>query len=214
LEDAIEDARHRDKHEYQEALAQHEATKSDWDNSRRFAARILSGDLNAFAEAIRETSPFRDLAILGSSIQFSLPNSSIIRAQLHVNGEQAIPSEIKSQLKTGKLSAKPMPKTRFYELYQDYVCGCVLRVARELFALLPLKMVIVTALGRILNTQTGHLEEKAILSVAMPRDTVSQIRWAYVDPADTMANFVHRMCFKKSKGLFAIEPIELSEIAV
>src|SRR5262249_12580602 len=104
-------------------------------------------------------------------------------AQLHVNGDKAIPSEIVSQMRTGKLSVKPMPKARFYELYQDYVCGCVLRVARELFALLPVKMVIVTALGQILNTQPGHLEEKAVLSVAVPRATLSRIQWESVDPS-------------------------------
>jgi hypothetical protein len=212
LEDAIEESRRRDKQDYRQAVNDYQAAKADWENARQFAARILSGDLDAYAEAIRETSPFRDMVVLGSSIRFSIPNPAVIRAELHVNGEQAIPSHIKLQLKTGKLSVKPMPKTRFYEIYQHYVCGCVLRVARELFALLPVKMVIVTALGQILNTQTGHLEEKAVLSVAIPRDTVKRIQWESVDPSDAMVNFVHRMCFKKSKGLFAVEPIELSEI--
>jgi hypothetical protein len=214
LYDAIEEAQRRDEQDYRQALEEYRTVKADRENSRQFAARILKGDLNAYAEAIRETSPFRDLAVLGSSIRFSIPNPAVIQAQLHMNGEKAIPSEIKSQLKTGKLSVKPMPKTRFYEIYQGYVCGCALRVARELFALLPIKLVIVTALGEILNTQTGHFEEKPILSVAVPRDTLRRILRESVDPADAMANFLHRMCFKKSKGLFAIEPIQMSEIRV
>lgn len=214
LEEAIDPARHKDKQDYRQAVEAYRTVKADWENSRRFAARILGGDLDAYREAIRETSPFSDLAILGSSIAFSFPNPTVIRADLHVNGEKVIPTEIKSQLKTGKLSVKPMPKARFYEIYQDYVCGCVLRVARELFALLPVNLVIVTALGEVLNTQTGHLEEKAVLSVAVPRDTVRGIQWESVDPSDAMANFVHRMCFKKTRGLSAVDPVQLSEIRV
>jgi hypothetical protein len=214
LQEAIEEARHRDKRDYKQAVEEYHAAKADWENSRQFAARVLQGDRSAYTEAIRETNPFGDLAILGSSIEFTVLNREVIQVELHVNGEKAIPSEISSQLKSGKLSTKPMPKARFYEIYQAYVCGCVLRVARELLALLPVRMVLVTALGEILNTQTGHLEQKPILSVAIPRDSIDRIQWESVDPADAMVNFVHRMCFKKSKGLFAVEPVRLEELRV
>jgi len=214
LQKAVEESRLRDKRDYHQALKDYQGSKADWENSRQFAARILKGDVSAYTEAIRETSPFGDLTILGSSIRFTVPNRTVVQVELDINGEKAIPSEIHSQLKNGKLSVKPMPKTRFYEIYQAYVCGCVLRVARELFALLPVKIVIVTALGEILNTQTGYLEQKPVLSVLIPRDTLSRIQWESVDPSDSMANFVHRMCFKKSKGLFAVEPVRLEELRV
>ena len=38
---------------------------------------------------------------------------------------------------------KPMPKGLFHGIYLDYLCGCVLRVAREVFALLPVDTVLV-----------------------------------------------------------------------
>jgi hypothetical protein len=212
LEAGVEDARQLDKENFRAAVDEYKTAKADWESSRKFAARILKGDLEAYKEAMRETNPFGELAVVGSSIEFVFPNAEIIQADVHVNGDRVIPSEIKSQSKAGKLSIKAMPKGRSNEIYQAYVCGCVFRVARELFALLPVKMVIVNALGRILNTQTGHLEEKAVLSVAVPRDTIGRIRWESIDPADAMSNFVHRMCFKKSKGLFAVEPIQMSEL--
>ena len=58
-----------------------------------------------------------------------------------------------------------MTKTRYYELQQDYVCSCILRIARDLFALLPLKTVIIHAYDEQLNTETGHEERKLILSI-------------------------------------------------
>lgn len=213
LEAAAENARRKDEQNYRNITEQYQAAKADWENSRQFAARVLKGDLNAYVEAIRETSPFRDMAILGSLFQFRIPDPGIILAELHVNGKKAVPSEIKVQLKTGKLSTKPMPKANSDKYYQEYVCGCVLRVARELFALLPVKTVIVTALGQILNTQTGHVEEKPVLSVAVPRDTIRTIQWESVTPSDTITMFKHqRMCFKKCKELSPVEPIDLSEL--
>lgn len=75
-----------------------------------------------------------------------------------------IPTEIKSLLKSGKLSTKAMPAGRFNELHEDCVCSCALRVGRELLAILPDDLVIITALDNVLNSSTGHLEEQPILS--------------------------------------------------
>ena len=55
-----------------------------------------------------------------------------------------------------------MTKTRYFELQQDYVSSCILRIARDLFALLPLIMVIIHAYHQ-LNTETGHEERILIL---------------------------------------------------
>jgi hypothetical protein len=212
LEEAVESGRRSDRAEYKKAVEDHKVAKADCDNSRRFARRILAGDPNAYVEAIRETHPFSDLNVLGSGIHFLVPNSTVIEAKLSVNSEKSIPSVTKSQLKSGKLSEKPVPKTRFHEMYRSYVCGCVLRVARELFALLPIKLVIVTAIGEILNTQTGHLQANPILSAAIPRKSLNQINWDSVDPADCMNNFVNHMSFKQSSGFRIVEPIELTEL--
>jgi hypothetical protein len=105
-----------------------------------------------------------------------------------------------------------MTKSNFYELYQDYVCGAVLRVARELFALLPIEMVLVTATGTLLNTQTGHMEEQPILSVAMPRKTLEKLNLDMIDPSDSMSNFIHRMKFMKTKGFAKVERISPEEL--
>ena len=96
-----------------------------------------------------------------------------------------------------------MPKSRFFELYQDYVCGAALRVGRELLALLPVDMVLAHGTSEVLNSVTGHIEEATILSVAMPRATMDRLNLSALDPSDSMTNFVHHMDFKKTKG-FAV----------
>jgi hypothetical protein len=114
--------------------------------------------------------------------------SGLLEARLAIHGSHVIPSEIKSLLKSGKLSTKAMPVGRFNELHQDYVCSCALRVARELLAILPDDLVIVTALDNVLNSSTGHVEELPILSVAFSRITLNSLNLDAIDPSDAMKN--------------------------
>ena len=208
----VREARETDEREYQEALQAYEQEYADWGAAREVGSRILAGSATAYIDVIRQTDLFSDISELGSSIEFQAKSSALVEATLHVNSEQVIPSEAKSLLKSGKLLVKQMPKGRFYELYQDYVCSCVLRVARELFVLLPIEMVIVNAMGSILNTQTGYMEEQPILSVAIPRKTLEGLNFEMVDPSDSMSNFVHRMTFRKTKGFSAVEVLGASDL--
>lgn len=115
-------------------------------------------------------------------------------------------------MKSGKLSVKQMPKGKFYELYQDHICSCVLRIARELFALLPIEMVLVNCLGNLLSSQTGYMEEKSILSVAIPRKTLEGLNFEMLDPSDSMSNFIHRMAFKRTTGFGGVESLKVSDL--
>lgn len=205
---AVEEARRLDEKAYQDALEAH----LDWQGIHALAGNILEGDPDAYINAIRQVDPFSDISELGSYLEFQSKDGATVEAALLVNGDKVIPKETKSLLASGKLSVKKMPITKFYELYQDYVCGCVLRVARELFALLPIEMVIVTAMGEVLNTQTGHIEEKPILSAAIPKDTLTKLNFDTLDPSDSMGNFVHRMNFKKTKGFTGVEMIKPADL--
>jgi hypothetical protein len=212
LAKAVEEAKKIDEREYQESLRAYEQEHRDWEAACELASQVLSGNPEAYLDAIRQTNPFSDIAELGSSVEFQVYGEFLVEAILHVQGEDVIPSEVKSLLKSGKLSVKQMPKSKFYELYQDYVCGCVLRIARELFALLPIKMVTVNAVGELLNTETGYKEMKPILSVAIPQETLRNLNLEMIDPSDSMGNFVYRMAFKKTKGFQAVEAIKPSEL--
>jgi hypothetical protein len=208
----IENARKKDEKENQEKLQAYEQEYNDWVTLHELSDKILSGDIKAYLDAIKQTDPFKDISELGSAIEFKPIDSSLLEASIYVNSEDVVPSDIKSQLKSGKLSVKKMPKGKYYELYQDYICSCVLRVAREIFALLPVEMVIVNCIGNLLNSQTGHMEEKTIFSVAIPQKTLEGFNFEMLDPSDSMNNFVHRMTFKKTTGFCAVEPLEAFDL--
>jgi hypothetical protein len=210
LSEAVKQAQDAEANEYLAALAAHQSAVVDWQEQREIAGRILAGDIQAFKEVIEEIGPFSEISDLGSSVGFRFENTSAIEVTLTVNGQDVIPSETRSLLQSGKLSTKKMPQGQFYELYQDYICACVLRVAREIFALLPFETAIVTAVGDVVNAQTGHLEEKPLLSVAIPRSTLKKLDLNSIDPSESMKNFVHSMEFKKNKGFLVVDRIESS----
>jgi len=214
LNDAVVAGRRQDKVEFAEALEAHEEAEKGWQEARALAKRILGGDQEAYLEAIEETQPFSEIRELGSSFSLRVVDKFTVEATLLVNDADVVPSEVKSLLQSGKLSTKKMPKGAYQELYQDYVCSCALRVAGEILALLPVQMVIVSALGNLLNTKTGYIEEQTILSVAIPRETFSGLNLQTVDPSDSMNNFVHRMDFKKTSGFRIVQKIDALSLRV
>jgi hypothetical protein len=211
---SIEVEKKSDEEKYQKALKRFNEKHAEWEESRKVARRILAGDPEAYTEAIRELDPFGEISDLGSRITFEIHNPKVVEAILHVHGEQVIPKEQKSLLKSRKLSVKEMPASKFYQLYQDYVCSAALRVARDTLAILPVPLVISTAYDNLLNAQTGHLEEQPILSVAISRQTLEKLNLEAIDPSDSMRNFVHRMNFMKTKGFSAVERIAAAELAL
>ena len=213
LASAVEQAIRADAEDHKAALDLWRAQHADWQERTALARKILSGDAEARLGVIAAIDPFCDIAELGSHISFAARRDGSIEATLHTHGTDVIPSETKSLLSSGRLSVKKMPKGRFNELYQDYVCSCVLRVANELFSILPDELVFVTAQDDLLNTATGHLEEVPILSVAVSRATLGGLNLDAIDPSDSMSNFVHRMAFKKTSGFSAVQKVELAELA-
>ncbi len=211
----IEQAQHKDEQEYQEALQRHSHEHAEWAKLSSLARRVLSGEHEAYIEAVNDLSPFAELANIGSSLHFSVHSARIIECTLDTNGRKAIPAEIKSLTSSGKVTVKPMPKARFVEIYQDYMCGCVLRVAREIFGLLPVDTLIISAAAESLDTSTGQTLNRPFLSVILSRDMVKKLNFEMLDPSDSILGFTHRGDLKASRktGDFeVVTPLTISDI--
>lgn len=189
---------------------------AEWESMRSLSRRVLSGDSQAYGDALSKLSAFGELSTLGSFISFRVEHAKLIECELHVSGKNVIPAEVKSLSSAGKVITKAMPKGRFHDLYQDYVCGCVLRVAREVFALLPVDVVIVTTLVPVVQASTGLETNIPVLSAAIPRGVIDKLDFSRLDPSDSMENFVHRgdvMASRKSGEFTAIVPLAAKDIA-
>jgi hypothetical protein len=170
----------------------------------------------AFVDTLIEINPFAEISDLGSSIHFTVHTAKFLECAIKVNGKQAIPKEVKTLSSSGKVSIKPMPNVRFQEIYQDYVCGCVLRIARELFALFPLDRVLINAVVDLLNTRTGQISEQPVLSVIIPRSLLASLEFAHLDPSDAIEIFQHMGDFKatrKTEAFLPIVPLTPADVA-
>lgn len=212
LQQAVAVAQQRDEQDYQNRYQAYLQAHEAWTQSHQLAEAILRGDTQAYLDAIEDLQPFAEMMELGCRFNYVVHSPHLVEVALTVDGDHIVPSEIKSLSASGKLSTKKMPQGRFYELYQDYVCGCVLRIGREFMAVLPVEMVLVNGYSEMLSPQTGHREVLPVLGVAMPRKTLDQLNFDSIDASDSMRNFIHRMGFKKSAGFNAIEPLTVAEL--
>lgn len=203
----VKQAQQDDEMEYQKCIQLYQSEIIEWEKVTQLAKRVLDGEHEAYIEAVHEFNPFEELSSIGSTMHITVHNSHMMECVLSTNGKKAIPAEFKSLTTAGKLSAKPMPRQRFIEIYQDYICSCVLRVAREIFALLPLRKLLITATVEMLDTSTGQMNETPFLSVAITREQIMTLNFDLLDPSDSIMALPHRGELKASRKSGEFESI-------
>lgn len=191
----------------EEVIAASEQDKQEylaWERDVQVATKVLEGDIDTYFQVIEEFAPLDDLTEFGSGFEFGCEDPKVMEIEFEVNTEDVVPKEHLSLTKTGKLSKKQMPKGRYFDIQQDYVCSCVIRIARDMFALLPLHTVYIHAVDNRLNTATGYVEKITILSVKLEKGKLNRLNFANIDCSDALEAFKHKMHFKKTKGF---EPV-------
>lgn len=213
LEEQVAAARQKDESNYQTQLKEYKSQLDEWMVVQKLAQGIEAKSPDSYKSVLEFFEPFSDITSIGSSMNFNFTKDHV-DIELHVNSADVIPNFVVSQTSSGKLSKKDMAKGKFNELYQDYVCGSVLRVARETLAYLPVNSVTVHAMAEMLNSKTGHLEQAPILSALFVPATMNKLNFQTLDPSDSMSNFLHNMKFSKTNGFSVVEKVEQKPLVV
>ena len=171
------------------------------------ARRINKQDIDTYFEVIDEFRPLDDLLEFGSGFEFFIEEPNWIEVDFDVNTDSVVPKEIKSLTKTGKVSTKQMTKSKYFDIQQDYICSCTLRIARDMFALIPIDYIVINALDYKLDTSTGQYNKEVLLSVKIDKNKLLHLNMDLIDPSDSMSNFECNMKFKKTSGLSSVERI-------
>jgi hypothetical protein len=207
----VAEAQHADAQAFAVAQAEHAQQMEQFAWEQRMANGIIGGDVAAYRAAIDHLAPFGELLDSGMNVGIETLRPDVGVFRCIVADDSVIPRDEKKLTAAGKLSVKPLAAGTYWATYQDFVCGCALRVAREVVALLPLQRVIVNVAVHGIDTSTGHHALLTILAISVPRETVGHLRYHSLDPSDALANFTHRMKFKKSTGFEIVEPITADE---
>jgi hypothetical protein len=206
LQEALAKAPEKDEEAYQSALIEHQTALADWHSETDLARKLIAGETEAIRQVIEEFQSLSNESLIGRTINFRIEGDRI-HAIVQVHTDEIIPSMRRKQLASGKLSESKMPVGQFNELYQDYVCSVALKVAGDLFRILPQTEVFVTCESEMLDTVTGHKQPTPILSVQFVQETFMRLDLAGIDPSDSMRNFNHNMRFAKTKGFAPVEAL-------
>lgn len=157
-----------------------------WQYYHSMASKVLSGDIDTYLQLIYEVNPLDDLLAYGGNFEFGTDDPLKIEVVFTVNVEALISAK------------RQMSATDYNNLMQDYVCSVCIRIARDMFALLPITHTIVHA---VLNNQT-------VVSVDFDRTNLSKVKFGYIDPSDTLSLFRHNMNYNDLTGFAAVDNLE------
>ena len=156
-----------------------------WKYYHDMAPKVLAGDIDTYLQLIYEVNPLDDLLQYGGNFEFGTDDPKVIEVEFVVNTDALS-------------SAKSRISSREYnDLLQDYVASTCIRIARDMFALLPITNTIVHA----------TIGNDTVLSVDFDRLSLSKLKFGYIDPSDTMEKFRHNMEFDYINGFSAVERV-------
>jgi hypothetical protein len=210
LERLVTDGRTADDREFDAARERHRSECASVAASKTLAARVLSRDCAAYKDALSSAGALEDLVAFGTATRIDGVEQDVVAIGCTLDDE-IVPREEVKLSSSGKLTTKEMASGRFWTLYQDHVCSAALRIAREVFEVLPVSRVVVNIQGRQLDTTTGHMEPVTLLAVNIPRERLGVLNLEQLDPSDSMKNFQHRMKFKKTAGFTPVDAMTLDE---
>jgi hypothetical protein len=211
LQAGVENGRREDDAQHARAMQEHYERERGWAARRQLASRILASDATAYLAGLEYASAFSELAAFQTRVTVAELEREALAVTCEITDDEIVPSEEVKLTASGKLTKKTMAAGRYWALYQDHLCSAALRVARELFDLLPVSRAVVNIGPVRVNTATGHRESVVFLAVHLSRSGVDSLNLEKIDPSDSMKNFPHRMRFKKTSGFEPVEPMLLSE---
>lgn len=173
---------------------------------KELAIKILENDFEAWDKAFSTFHTFNTENFFNNKLSLVITEDQQVTIKITVNNQDIVPKEILSLTKTNKLSRKNMPKGKYYELYNKYICSSTFAAARQAFAILPIDLLTLNVYD---NSQADPLTYKGcILSARFPREQFELINFNTVDCSLEIHNFEHNMKHLKTKGFRFVEELK------
>lgn len=148
-----------------------------WSYYYSVAPNVLNGSIDTYLQLIYEVNPLDDLLDYGTNFEFGTDDPDKIEVEYTVN------TDVLSQAR------RTMNRQDYHDLLEDFVCSLSIRIARDMFALLPVNYTVVHA---VVDNQT-------VLLVDFDRGALSRIKFGYIDPSDTIKRFKYIDSFSKQQ---------------
>ena len=139
-----------------------------WRFLKSISRKVLSGDIDAYLETIEKMRPVDDLLDYGSDFEFGTDNPNLMEVEFRINAHNMLPD------------ANVVGAEAYEQIFKEYVCASSIRVARDLFALLPVKYVIVYA----------KKEDEVVLQARFDKNEVQQINFREESSVEIIERFM------------------------
>ncbi len=204
LRDQIKYAIEKDHKDHLELIKKFQKEKKNYLQIKKLAEEVLKNNKEAYLTVLKD---FLQVVFGVKKLEFEILNLNQISCNIFTLGDEIVPTKRKKVLRSGKLSVTELPKGQFNKIYQDFICSVSLRIARDVYAILPIESVVINVRAPVVNSTTGHLEDSILLSVMIPKKTLELINLQNLDASDSMKNFKHNMKFKTTTGLSTVSEL-------
>lgn len=157
-----------------------------WEYCHSKAYDVLNGNIDTYLQIIQDVGPLDDLLDYGFGFECGTDNPNYMFVEFETKQNEIMPN--KSSMKISE----------YNDLLQDYVCSCAIRVARDIFALLPVSHVIVNALS----------EGNTVLSVDFERRIFTKLKFQGSDASDLVEEFKCNMVFDCQNGFQPVSQLK------
>ena len=139
-----------------------------WKFYKSVANRVLEGDIDTYLQIIEKIRPLDDLLDYGSEFEVGTDDADIMEVEFLINADNILPD------------INAIGIQRYEQLFKEYACAGSIRVARDLFALLPVKYVIVYA----------KMDDEVVLQAKFDRDEIQKINFKAESGVEVIDRFI------------------------
>lgn len=185
--------------------------KIDWEaqsrpEAKQVYAQLRAGDDSTLMRVIKSQQKLSAIHKLGRGLGFTVEKGQV-HAVLALHKQSIVPDFEFKHMPSGKLVETKMPKETAFRIYRAHASSAMLKVASDLFRLVPTKNIVVTAIAPCSVPDSKYDEDWPVYSVNFLRKHVLQMDMAQVDPVVSVRAFQHVERFQPSQGFGRIIPL-------
>ena len=168
--------------------------------------KMRAGDDGSLMKVIKSHQTLTRIHKLARGLGFSVENG-LVHAILALHNRSIVPDFHLKYMPSGKLTEVKMPREKSLKLYRAYASSAVLKVASDLFRLVPTGNIVVTAIAPCSVADSEYDEEWPVLSVNLMRKAVMDMDMPNVEPVAALQAFQHSERFHQTQGFGRIVPL-------
>lgn len=168
--------------------------------------QLRAGDDGTLMMVIKSQQTLARIHKLARGLGFTVDNG-LVHAILALHNQSIVPDFHLKYMPSGKLTEVKMPREKSLKLYRAYASSAVLKVASDLFRLVPVSNLVVTAIAPCSVADSEYDEDWPVLSANLMREPVMQMDMSHVEPVAALKAFQHSERFHPMHGFGRIIPL-------